>query len=72
MDDTDNSPVLISMNETCRITSYSRTTINRKRKDGTFPQAVHLGDKRVAFVRGEVVAYVRNLIAARNTTEARA
>lgn len=51
-------PVLISLNDCCNLTSLSRTAINRWRDLGKFPKAVLLGDKRVAFVRAEVVAWI--------------
>lgn len=59
-------PVLISLNDACRLTSLSRTAINRWRALGRFPTAVPLGDKRVAFVRHEVEAWVRARIAERD------
>lgn len=58
-------PVLISMNDTCRVTSLSRTAINRWRAQGKFPAAVPLGDKRVAFVRAEVTDWIKQRIAER-------
>lgn len=61
----DNSPSLISLNEACRLTSLSRTAINRWRDAGSFPKAVPLGEKRVAFVRAEVVAWIEARIAER-------
>lgn len=64
----DNYP-LVSLNDVVKMTSLSRTAINIKRKAGTFPPAVALGEKRVAFVRAEVVAWIDARIAAR-TAEA--
>lgn len=52
------TPHLISLNEACRLTSLSRTAINRWRALDKFPKAVPLGDKRVAFVRSEVEAWI--------------
>ncbi|MDF2811119.1 MAG: phage transcriptional regulator, AlpA [Microvirga sp.] len=60
----DNYP-LVSLNDVCRMTSLSRTAINIKRAAGTFPKAVALGEKRVAFVRAEVMAWIEERIAAR-------
>ncbi|PRH86912.1 transcriptional regulator [Labrys okinawensis] len=60
----DNAP-LISMNETVRATSLSRTMINRYRAEGRFPQAVPLGDRRFAFVRQEVYNWIQERINAR-------
>lgn len=61
----DNAPTLMSLNEACRVTSMSRSMLNRYRAEGRFPVAVELGDRRVAFVRAEVVAWVSAKIAAR-------
>ena len=59
------TPVLISLNDACRLTSLSRTAINRWRALGKFPKAVPLGHKRVAFVRTEVEQWIRDRIADR-------
>ncbi|AHG45111.1 transcriptional regulator [Rhizobium leguminosarum bv. trifolii CB782] len=61
----DNLPMLISLNDACRLTSMSRTMLNRYRAEGRFPVAVELGDRRVAFVRREVTDWVQAKIAAR-------
>lgn len=66
----DNVPLLISLNETCRMTSMSRTMINKYRAQSRFPKAVDLGDRRVAFVRTEVVDWVQDKIASRTTNVA--
>lgn len=58
-------PVLISVNEAADLTSLSRTAIFKLRSQGKFPKAVHLGEKRVAFVRSEVAAWVEARIAER-------
>ncbi|MGR4841493.1 MULTISPECIES: helix-turn-helix transcriptional regulator [Rhizobium] len=57
--------MLISLNDACRLTSMSRTMLNRYRAEGRFPVAVELGDRRVAFVRTEVTDWVQAKIAAR-------
>ena len=59
------SPSLISLNDSCRLTSLSRTAINRWRAMGKFPVAVPLGDRRVAFIRSEVEQWIRDRIAER-------
>lgn len=59
------NPVLISLNDCCRLTSLSRTAINRWRSLGKFPVAVPLGDKRVAFLKTEVENWIRDRIAER-------
>ena len=59
-------PVLISLNEVCRLTSLSRTAINYRRAAGTFPGGVPLGgNKRVAFIRAEVLSWIEQRIASR-------
>ena len=63
--DNDNTPALISLNDVCKLTSMSRTMINRYRADGRFPAAVELGDFRVAFVRKEVTDWIHARINAR-------
>lgn len=35
--------------QTCRLTSLSRSTIERRAKAGTFPKAVALGDQRIGY-----------------------
>jgi prophage regulatory protein len=64
------TPTLISLNDACRLTSLSRTAINRWRDLGKFPKAVPLGDKRVAFVRSEVEEWIRDRIAERSQPRA--
>lgn len=66
----DNLPLLISLNDACRMTSMSRTMVNKYRAQGRFPKAIDLGDRRVAFVRAEVVTWVQDKIAARATNVA--
>lgn len=61
----DNIPILISLNDAAKLTSLSRTMLNRYRAEGRFPAAVPRGERRVAFVRAEVVAWVEDKIAAR-------
>ena len=61
----DNFPVLVSLNEACRLTSMSRSMLNRYRAEGRFVQADDLGDRRRAFVRAEVEDWIREKIAAR-------
>ncbi|QKC83941.1 AlpA family phage regulatory protein [Mesorhizobium sp. NZP2077] len=56
---------LISIKQVSAMTSLSRGAINIMRREGAFPPAVQLGEKRIAFVRAEVDAWVRGRIAAR-------
>lgn len=61
---TEVSPRLVSLNKTCEMTSLSRTAINLRRSAGTFPQPIALDGRRIAFVRDEVEAWIRERIAA--------
>jgi prophage regulatory protein len=61
---------LISLNDICRLTSLSRTAINKMRDAGRFPVAVSLGNRRVAFVRSEVMAWLDARIDARTQVAA--
>ncbi|MBB4348014.1 helix-turn-helix transcriptional regulator [Aliirhizobium cellulosilyticum] len=61
----DNTPALVSLNEACRLTSMSRTMLNRYRAEGRFPVALELGERRIAFVRSEVAAWIQAKIDAR-------
>jgi prophage regulatory protein len=47
------------------MTSLSRTMVNRYRQEGRFPQAVPMGERRIAFVRAEVDAWIDEKIAGR-------
>lgn len=69
MPSNDNYP-LVSLNDVCQMTSLSRTAVNIKRQRGEFPAAVSLGEKRVAFVRSEVDAWIDARIAARDLRSA--
>lgn len=60
------SPALITLNEAARLTSLSRTQINRYRETGRFPRPVHLGEKRIAFALSEVQEWIRERIAERD------
>lgn len=62
----DELPILISLNDAAKLTSLSRTMLNRYRAEGRFPAAVPMDDRRVAFVRAEVVAWIDERIAERN------
>lgn len=63
--DNDNRPRLIAMEEVCEVTSLSRAMINKLRAAGRFPIAVPLTERRIAFVRAEVEAFLDQRIAAR-------
>lgn len=63
--DNDNRPRLIAMEEVCEVTSLSRAMVNKLRAAGRFPIAVPLTERRIAFVRAEVDAFLDQRIAAR-------
>ncbi|UOK70430.1 AlpA family phage regulatory protein [Ancylobacter polymorphus] len=48
------------------MTSLSRPAINSLRAAGQFPAAVQLGERRIGFVRAEVLAWINARIAARD------
>lgn len=56
---------LISLKDTCALTSMSKTMILRLRSEGAFPAAVALGEKRIAFLRSEVQAWISAKLNAR-------
>jgi prophage regulatory protein len=58
---------LISLKDTCSLTSMSKTMIHRLRTEGSFPLPVALGEKRIAFSRSEVTAWIQSKLAARTT-----
>ena len=58
----DNSPTLVSLNDAARMTSLSRTMVNRYRAEGRFPSAIPLGDRRIAFLRSEVTEWIQSRI----------
>ncbi|WP_292664773.1 AlpA family phage regulatory protein [Mesorhizobium sp.] len=55
----DNTPTLVSLNDAARMTSLSRTMVNRYRAEGRFPSAIPLGDRRIAFIKGEVTSWIQ-------------
>ncbi|MFC3207193.1 helix-turn-helix transcriptional regulator [Aquamicrobium soli] len=57
--------VLVSLNDAARMTSLSRSMINRYRAEGRFPAAVPMGERRIAFIKTEVTAWIADRIAAR-------
>ncbi|WP_281180565.1 helix-turn-helix transcriptional regulator [Devosia elaeis] len=58
--------MLISIKTASELTSLSRTAINVARAQGRFPAAVSVGEKRIAFVRAEVEAWIEARIGARD------
>ncbi|RWN99379.1 AlpA family phage regulatory protein [Mesorhizobium sp.] len=68
----DNSPTLVSLNDAARMTSLSRTMVNRYRSEGRFPSAIPLGDRRIAFIRSEITEWIQARIDAVRTERAAA
>jgi len=63
---------LISIREVCSITSFSRSTLWKKVKEGAFPKPVSLSDDgiRKAFVSDEVQAWIDDRISLRDQKDA--
>jgi prophage regulatory protein len=59
--------ILVSLNAACRMTSLSRTGVNKARGEGRFPVEVSIGERRIAFVRSEVEAWIAARVAARDS-----
>lgn len=57
--------ILVSINDVCEMTSLSRTAISKFRYAGKFPSEVVLGERRIGFVKTEVLAWIDQRIAAR-------
>ncbi len=57
---------IIDLNQVCEITSLSRTMINKYRGSDRFPRAVPLGEKRIGFLKSEVLAWISDRVAERD------
>lgn len=57
--------VIVAMKHVCEMTSLSRTAIGKFRAAGKFPAEVVLGERRIGFVRTEVLKWIDARIAAR-------
>lgn len=62
-----NEPVsrLVSPTEAAFMTTMSKTLLRQMSLEGQFPQALVIGQKRIAYVRAEVEAFIDGRIAAR-------
>ncbi|MDI5929595.1 AlpA family phage regulatory protein [Rhizobium leguminosarum] len=58
----DDVAILVSINDAAKMTSLSRTMINKYRDAGRFPKPIAMGARRVAFLRTEVVAWINERI----------
>lgn len=63
--DNDNTPRLMAPKDAAAATSLSRTLLALMAAEGQFPQPVQLGERRIAYVRAEVDAWIDQRIAAR-------
>lgn len=61
----DNRPRLMTPKEAAEATTFSRTMLTLLAEAGKFPHPVPLGERRIAFVRAEVEAWIDGRIAAR-------
>lgn len=61
----DNKPRLMAPKEAAIATSLSRSLITLMAENGMFPKPVSLGERRIAYVRAEVEAWIDSRIAAR-------
>ncbi|WP_206456251.1 helix-turn-helix transcriptional regulator [Aurantimonas marina] len=58
---------LLSIKETCQLTSLSRTSIWHKAKNGQFPKPIQLGEGvRKAFLASEIEAWISQRVAERD------
>ncbi|MER8861781.1 AlpA family phage regulatory protein [Mesorhizobium sp. M0757] len=61
----DNKPRLIAPKDAAIQTSLSRPLLSLMAAAGEFPKPVQLGERRVAYVRAEVEAWIDSRIASR-------
>lgn len=55
-------PPLLSIRDVCRLTTLSRSGINKARAAGRFPKPIQLDGKRLAFVTDEVLAWIADRV----------
>jgi len=53
---------LIRIKEVMAMTGVSRTFIHKHRKDGDFPEPIHLSSKSIAWVRSSVDGWIKSKI----------
>lgn len=58
-------PRLISVKDACKMTGMSRSMISVLRSEGKFPKAVEMGERKICFVRQEIVDWIESKIEAR-------
>jgi prophage regulatory protein len=52
---------IVSVEEVVKMTGLSRTTIWRKRREGTFPRSVQISERRVGFRTSDLNAWMTGL-----------
>lgn len=57
---------LMTTKEVCALVSLSRQEVHRRRCNGSFPQPLRLGARRVAFKRDEIEAWIAARVAERD------
>jgi predicted DNA-binding transcriptional regulator AlpA len=61
-DNNDGIRQMISMSEVLKRIPLSRSTIERKQKEGTFPKSYPIAPMRVGFFLDEIIAWQKKLI----------
>lgn len=61
---------IVALKDVVKMTSLSRTAINKFRIAGRFPTPISLGEKRIGFVKSEVIAWIEARVAERNAKAA--
>lgn len=61
----DNLPRLMAPKEAATATTMSRVLLSAMAREGKFPSPVKIGEKRLAYVRTEVEAWIDSRIAER-------
>ena len=56
----------LSINEVCKLTSLSRTSIHNHRQTGDFPTPVRISEKRIAFLASEIEIWIKQRIVERD------
>jgi prophage regulatory protein len=60
---------LVRLSRAMDLTSLSRAQLYQRMSEGSFPRPVQLSSRRVAWVEGEVLDFVRARIAERDQSE---
>ncbi|TVP09637.1 MULTISPECIES: helix-turn-helix transcriptional regulator [Shewanella] len=60
---------LIKLKEVLNLTALSRASVYRMMADGKFPSSVSLGERSVGWVEEEILNWIEERIAARDTSQ---